>query len=128
MIRYLTEQDIILINVNVIKTYSPKEQIGVKEPESLNMTVEAPKQFVFDRELYPTRELKAACLYRNLVMKHIFFNGNKRTAANTVYVFLRLNGSVISVDPDEFTDFTVRIAVEKLNEEAIAEWLKFHLK
>jgi hypothetical protein len=30
MTHYLTEQDLILINVNVIRSYSPKEQIGIR--------------------------------------------------------------------------------------------------
>ena len=74
---YLTEKDIIILNTFLIKKYSPKEQIGVKEPTALHMTVESPKQDVFGMELYPTLELKAANLYRNIVMKYIFYNGNK---------------------------------------------------
>lgn len=128
MIRYLTEQDLILINVNVIKTYSPEEQIGVREPYALNMAVESPKQNVFGKELYPTLALKAANLYRNIVLKYIFFNGNKRTAANTLYIFLKLNGSTLTVDPDEFTEFTVKIAVERMEEQEIAEWLKKYME
>lgn len=30
MTHYLTEQDLILINVNVIRSYSPEEQIGIR--------------------------------------------------------------------------------------------------
>lgn len=117
-----------LINVNVIKNYSPKEQIGIREPNSLNMTIESPKQEVYGRELYPTLELKAANLYRNIIIKHIFFNGNKRTAANALYVFLRLNGVALTVGQDEFTEYTVRVATDKNEEKEIAEWLALHTK
>lgn len=47
MIRYLTEKELILINIIVIKTYSPKEQIGIKEPKSLNMSLGSTKQNVY---------------------------------------------------------------------------------
>lgn len=36
-IQYLTEKDIITLNIYVINKYSPNEQIGVKEPNALNM-------------------------------------------------------------------------------------------
>lgn len=38
---YLTEKDIIILNIYVINKYSPKEQIGVKEATALNMLVNA---------------------------------------------------------------------------------------
>lgn len=69
--RYLTEKEIITLNVYVIEKYSPKE------PTELNMLVNAPQQYVFGREQYLTIELKAANLVRNLVKKHVFYNGNK---------------------------------------------------
>ncbi|WP_257243691.1 MULTISPECIES: Fic family protein [unclassified Staphylococcus] len=53
------------------------------------MLVNAPKQYVFGHEQYHyhTIELKAANLVRNLVEKHVLFNGNKRTALITMIVF-----------------------------------------
>lgn len=90
------------------------------------MTIESPKQEAYRRELYSSLELKAANLYRNIIIKHIFFNGNKRTAANALYVFLRLNGIMLTVDPDEFTEYTVRIATDRIEEKEIAEWLALH--
>lgn len=123
---YLTEKDIVLINTNIIKTYSPKEPLGVSEPTALNMTVNSVKQEIFGAELYPTLELKGANLYRNLVMKHIFLNANKRTAFVSLIVFLKLNGKGLMVDEDTATEFTVRIATEKLEEQAIAGWIEKH--
>ncbi|RXK17511.1 type II toxin-antitoxin system death-on-curing family toxin [Macrococcus sp. DPC7161] len=120
---YLTEKDIIILNTFLIKKYSPKEQIGVKEPTALHMTVESQKQDVFGMELYPTLELKAANLYRNIVMKHIFYNGNKRTAFMALNVFLRKNGKRLVVDQMEAVEFTVKIATDKLEEKEIAKWI-----
>ncbi|UOB20789.1 type II toxin-antitoxin system death-on-curing family toxin [Macrococcus armenti] len=125
---YLTEEDIILLNTFLIKKYSPKEQIGVVEPTALHMTVSSPKQHVFGEELYPTIYLKAANLYRNIVMKHIFYNGNKRTAFMGLNVFLRKNGLKLKVDADEAVEFTVRIATERLEEDVIAEWIERYIE
>ena len=49
-------------------------------------------------------------------------------AANALYVFLRLNGVVLTVGPDEFTEYTVRVAMDKTEEKEIAEWLALHTK
>ncbi|UBH13405.1 type II toxin-antitoxin system death-on-curing family toxin [Macrococcus armenti] len=125
---YLTEEDIILLNTFLIKKYSLKEQIGVVEPTALHMTVSSPKQHDFGEELYPTIYLKAANLYRNIVMKHIFYNGNKRTAFMALNVFLRKNGLKLKVDADEAVEFTVRIATERLEEDVIAEWIERYIE
>lgn len=123
MINYLTEKQIISINYKLILETSPGEQIGVKEPSGLNMTVERPKQEVFGVEVYPTLLLKAANLYRNVVMKHIFFNANKRTAFTCLEIFLYINGVEIKVPTEEGIEFTVKIATDKLEEKEIAEWI-----
>lgn len=125
---YLTEEDIILLNTFLIKKYSPNEQIGVVEPTALYMTVSSSKQYVSGEELYPTIYLKAANLYRHIVMKHIFYNGNKRTAFMALNVFLRKNGLKLKVDADDAVEFTVRIATERLEEDVIAEWIERYIE
>lgn len=120
---YLTEKDIITLNIYVINKYSPKEQIGVKEPTALNMLVNAPKQHVFGQEQYPTIELKAANLVRNLVKKHVFHNGNKRTAFMALIVFLELNGYKFMVPNKEAVNYIVKLATEDINEDEIALWI-----
>ncbi|PRY76199.1 death-on-curing protein [Alkalibacterium olivapovliticus] len=92
MMRYLTAEDIIKVNVYVIKTFSPKEPIGVKDANALKMVVAQPEQVVFDKELYPTVFEKAAILVINLTKRHPFYNGNKRTAWVAMDLFLKMNG------------------------------------
>lgn len=121
--QYLTEKDIITLDIYVINKYSPKEQIGVKEPTALNMLVNAPKQYVFGIEQYPTIELKAANLVRNLVKKHVFYNGNKRTALMSLIVFLELNGYQLKVPNKEASNYMVKLANEDIEEEEIALWI-----
>lgn len=125
--RYLTEKEIITLNVYVIEKYSPKEPIGVKEPTALNMLVNAPKQYVFGHEQYPTIELKAANLVRNLVKKHVFYNGNKRTALMTLIVFLKVNSYQFHATNNEAIEYLVRIATEDLQEADIEQWIKNHI-
>ncbi|QJE26598.1 type II toxin-antitoxin system death-on-curing family toxin [Staphylococcus caprae] len=126
--QYLTEKDIITLNVYVISKYSPKEQQGVKDPNALNMLVNMPKQYVFGHEVYDTLELKAASLVYNLVQKHVFFNGNKRTALLSLGVFLNMNGYQLTASNIEAADYMVKIATNDLQESDIEKWIKGHIK
>ena len=47
--RYLSEEEVIELNQLIIQRFSPAEPIGVQHPESLNMTIEQPKQSVFEQ-------------------------------------------------------------------------------
>lgn len=125
--QYLTEKEIITLNVYVINKYSPNEQIGVKEPTSLNMLVNAPKQYVFGEEQYSTLELKAVNLVRNLVQKHVFYNGNKRTALMTLVVYLKMNGYQFNASNEEAADYMVKIATDDLQEADIEQWIKKYI-
>ena len=126
--QYLTEKDIITLNVYVISKYSPKEQHGVKDPNALNMLVNMPKQYVFGKELYDTLELKAASLVYNLVQKHVFFNGNKRTALISLGVFLNMNGYQLTASNIEAADYMVEIATDDLQESDIGKWIHVNIK
>lgn len=128
MIRYLTEKEIITFNIYVIQKYSLKETIGVVDATALNMLVNAPKQYVFGIEQYPTLALKASNLFRNLVKKHVFYNGNKRTAFMCLNIFLNLNGYELEVNTKEAIDFTVMIATHDLQEDDIEQWILKHIK
>lgn len=107
---YLTEEQIILMNTFLIKKISPNEIIGVKEPSALNMCIESMKQTAFGKEVYPTLEEKAAILFINLIKKHCFHNGNKRTAYMALHAFLRTNGLILEINSQEAINLCVEIA------------------
>lgn len=44
---YLSEEDIVKLNVIQIKKYSPQETIGVIDKNALSMAVNQPKQHMF---------------------------------------------------------------------------------
>ena len=77
------------MNVVLIKSQTPNEEIGLRDPSGLAMAVKQPQQIVFSKELYPSMEEKAAILLINLIKKHPFHNANKRTAfmATTMKLF-----------------------------------------
>ncbi|HCQ2259070.1 TPA: type II toxin-antitoxin system death-on-curing family toxin [Staphylococcus aureus] len=128
-IKYLTEKQVIAINVKAIQELSPKEQVGVKVPEVLNATIEGVKQSFGGVELYETIERKAAFIYRNIAQKHAFFNANKRIAFTSMVIFLKLNKINFNCTQDEAVQFTLKVVEDKtLTLEDIADWIKRHCK
>lgn len=55
------------------------------------MLVNAPSEQLFGEDLYPTIYDKAAILMINLATKHVFHNGNKRTAIAATHLFMKIN-------------------------------------
>lgn len=122
--RYLTEKEAIILNAAIIKKYTPKEQIGVKERHLLLSALGRPQQSVLGSDAYPGIFDKAAALYASISQNHAFHNGNKRTGFACMKQFLWLNGYQFLVNQKEAEDYTVFIVNEKPSIEDIAEWIK----
>ena len=73
---------------------------------------------------YQGKYMKAAALFRSLVKNHAFVDGNKRTAALSLIIFLAENGCELQVADDELVRFTLRVAkgYEKIYQ--IKAWIK----
>lgn len=110
MIRYLSVQDLIKMNVIQIKTYSPAEKIAVKDSNSLDMAVNLIQSTIFGEEAYPSVYEKAAVLMVQIIKKHPFGNANKRTGLMAAIVFLSINGYKLSLPFDDAINLTVDIA------------------
>lgn len=120
---YLTEDEIIKINEGVINEYSPQEPIGIMNANSLNMLVNLPKQSFGHSEFYPNIQKKSAILFRTIVKKHVFINGNKRTAVVALNIFLEKNGYSFSVGLKEGLEYTVKVDTLNTELDDIAFWI-----
>lgn len=121
---YLTIEEIIAMNYALIKQYSPLEMIGVRELGALEMVVAQPQQAVFEEELYPNVYDKAYVLYTKLIKNHCFHNGNKRTAALALLVFLKRNLILLEVTNADIEDMTVGIAMDEYSKKEIVSWIQ----
>ena len=97
---YLTEIEIIEVNRYVLTGVGQTYQ-GIQYPAGLSLVVEQPKMVVFGHTLYPTIWLKAAYLMQKITKKHIFVDGNKRTAFLATLLFLKKNGYICQFTTDE---------------------------
>jgi death-on-curing protein len=117
---YLTEEDLIQINTRIIKRYTPKEMIGIREPAALNAVVEAPKATAFGVEAYPTIFDKATILILGVAGKQLFQNANKRTAVAAIDIFFRINGYTATWEHDEYIAFVTNVV--KRNEKTTTDF------
>ena len=125
---YLTEDEIIEINRRVI-ALADEGLTGVLDSNGLNSIIEAPKQVFFGHEAYPTIWLKAAYYLQKITKKHIFADGNKRTALEAAKVFLMLNDVNVAFKGIEAGQMVLDITNSPDSEEVmlkIAQYLKQH--
>ena len=125
---YVNKLTFIAINNEVVKR-SDKNTLGVQYPEGLDIITEQPKQVLFGHELYPTIWLKAAFILQKITKKHIFSDGNKRTALASTTFFLFKNGYKLNYTKNEGLKFILYVTNSDDTEDIMkfaADWLKVH--
>lgn len=126
--RYLTEKQIEYINKTVIE-HAGIGSVGILDAGGLNSIVAAPKQVFFGKEAYPTIWLKAAYYLQKIAKKHVFVDGNKRTAMEAASMFLLLNGYDLNTKSEELGRFTLNVTNSPDSEHVmleIAKYFKIH--
>ena len=98
---------------------------NLSNPEALQYALDALSASVFGHELYPSLEEKAAALAQAIISRHVFRDGNKRTAVHVMWELLRANGVPV------YLDITVaglarRIAAGEATYEDLLCWLRVH--
>lgn len=124
MTRYLCIQEVIAINVAMIKRYSPGEQIGVKDSGLLESAVVRAQSSAFGNEAYPSIYEKSAAIFQSLGQNHPFHNANKRTAFTALVIFLRYNNVYLKMDQTFAEDFTVDMVNHKFTFEQLVSIIR----
>lgn len=127
---YLTEEEFVAIN-ELILIRSNRKSIGIQYPQGLELVADQPKQVVFGKELYPNIWIKAAFIIQKITKKHIFLDGNKRTALLAGITFLSINGNDLQFSTDEGEALILDVNNSTDDDGimvSLAEWLKRHSK
>jgi len=122
--KYLYPKQIIYLHKEVISVSGGSQ--GVRDSGLLESAAYRPQATFGGQDLYPDIFAKAAALGHSIISNHPFIDGNKRTGFEAMRLFLRLNGCDIQASDNLKFDFVIDIATKKINEHAIAEWLKKH--
>jgi death-on-curing protein len=117
-VRYLTVGEV--ASINEVEA-GPNQLVDFGLLES---AVLRPQQTIGGQEAYPDIYEKAAALMHSLARNHPFLDGNKRTAAASMIVFLKLNGYDFHASQDELVAITIDTAEGLVDVPKIAAALK----
>jgi death on curing protein len=97
---------------------------GLRSVHLLHSAIGQVEQAVFGEDAYPTVQEKAAAYAYFLARNHPFVDGNKRTAAAAMLVFLELNGFDFLEEQDPLAEMFERLAANDVDQDAFFGWVR----
>ena len=97
---------------------------GIRDAGLLESALELPIHLASLGDPPPDLAQSAASLIFGLSRNHPFMDGNKRTSAVAVEVFIVLNGGQLRAEDAELYAIFVALAAGDLDENGLAEWLR----
>ena len=123
MIRFSKEKVLLLHQILIEQTGG---EAGVRDMGLLESAL-ASCEMTFDgRELFPSKEEKAARLAVGLVSNHAFVDGNKRIGVYVMLTFLEVNGIRLRVTDEELVEIGISLARNTMTYEALLQWIYRH--
>ena len=89
----------------------------------LESALESAFQTFDGKELYPTKEEKAARIAYALIANHAFVDGNKRIGMYVLLTFLEVNGIRIYPSVDEVVRVGLAVASGEMKYEQLLQWI-----
>ena len=97
---------------------------GIRDKSLLASAVNAPFQTFMGNDLYPSIYDKAAQLCYGIANNHPFTDGNKRTALNSMYVYLIINGYDIIAPQQDVENLIINVAAGRMHNTELSKWLQ----
>ena len=119
---YLTPEQVLFILSRLVTETGGSH--GLRDLALLESAVARPRATFDSKELYPDLFTKAAALMDSLINNHPFLDGNKRTGITATGLFFRINGWKLTASLEELVACTMRVAVEGLEIDELANWLR----
>jgi len=92
---------------------------------ALEYILDAVKSFVYGHTMYPSLKEKANAIAYQIISRHVFHDGNKRTAIHIAWEFLRSNGIPLVLN-SSIVELSVAISAGESSQEELLEWLHEH--
>lgn len=100
---------------------------GIRDEGMLESALMRPQQR-WNYEPESSLAALAAAYCFGVARNHPFVDGNKRTAAVALLLFLALNGYTLDATEDERYDVIYKLAAGELPEEQLADWIEVRLR
>ena len=96
---------------------------GIRDLGLLDSALSACYATFDGKELFPSKEEKAARLGIGLVSNHAFVDGNKRIGMYIMLSFLEVNGIKLEVTDDEIVRVGLALAQGTMTYEELLQWI-----
>ena len=106
--RNLSKKQVLALHSDLIREFGGTE--GIRDEGLLESALAAPFQTFDGEQAYPSLQAKAARLGFGLVSNHPFVDGNKRTGAHVMLVFLALNGVELCYGQEDMISIFLSVA------------------
>ncbi len=123
MIRFSKEKVMLLHRLLIEQTGGAD---GIRDMGLLESALEACYATFDGKELFPTKEEKAARLCVGLVSNHAFLDGNKRIGIYVLLTFLEVNGIMMEATDDELVKIGLELAKGEMKYEELLAWIREH--
>ncbi len=122
-IKYLTADQILWFHEQALRFGGAP---GLRSQQLLLSALGQPGQSAFGEDAYASVADKAAAYAYFLVKNHPFVDGNKRTAAIAMLVFLDLNGFELVQSDDQIAEMLERLAGGLADQREFFAWVRKH--
>jgi death-on-curing protein len=100
--------------------------VGLRDEGLLESALESAFATFDGRELYPTKEEKAARIGASLVSNHAFLDGNKRIGMYVMLTFLEVNGIRLQCADEEIVRAGLALADGSMGYDELLAWIREH--
>ena len=97
--------------------------VGVRDMGLLESALENAYMTYDGKELYKTKEEKAARMGYSLISNHAFVDGNKRIGVYVMLTFLEVNGIRMNPTNKDVIDLGLKVASGEMKYEEILDWV-----
>lgn len=123
MIKF-SEEKVLLLHRLLIEAKGGTD--GVRDIGLLDSALESAYATFDGKELFPSKEEKAARLGVGLVSNHAFVDGNKRIGMYVLLSFLEVNGIQIEATNEEVVEAGLALARGDMKYEGLLTWILEH--
>ena len=100
--------------------------VGLRDEGLLESALEGAFATFDGKELYPTKEEKAARIGASLVSNHAFLDGNKRIGMYAMLTFLEVNGIRVECTDEDIVRAGLSLADGSMDYEKLLAWIREH--
>ena len=98
--------------------------IGLRDEGLLESALESAFATFDGKELYPSKEEKAARIGASLVGNHAFLDGNKRIGVYVMLTFLEVNGVKVECSDEDIVSAGLALADGSMDYDELLAWLR----